>query len=290
MGSDGAVRIAGSVTIAAGVSATRRVKVYFGGVAVWAPTFAAGTGAMYAAFEVTITNRGVANSQICSTPSNNGIAQVWGLGVGTTALVTTNIDTTQDVALAVAAITDTSGGGLITLERSSVELLPSYASVPNLRKVKVAVLDAGFAGFDGKRPYLPANTVLVEHYDPAFVARHNLGDPAFQKPFLPGDAHGRLMAQVVWATTGNSPDGPQFFLLNANGPTMFRRAVRYAVEQKVDVILFCGTFEGAGNYDGRAPIDTCCGCTSCNTSGLPVAAILPAKPAPTGTWTCPTSA
>ncbi|MDB5309835.1 MAG: protease, partial [Gemmataceae bacterium] len=40
-----------------------------------------------------------------------------------------------------------------------------------------------------------------------------------------------------------------------NGPTMFRRAVRFAVDLKVDVILFSGTFEGAGNYDGRGPID-----------------------------------
>jgi hypothetical protein len=138
--------------------------------------------------------------------------------------------------------------------RRKLGLLPHYASTPGVRTLKIAVLDSGFDGIDGKRPYLPANTVLVEHYDPAFVARHNLGDPAFQKPFLPGNPHGRLMAQLVWATTGGSPDGPQFFLLNANGPTMFRRAVRYAVEQKVDVILFSGTFEGGGNYDGRGSI------------------------------------
>jgi hypothetical protein len=43
--------------------------------------------------------------------------------------------------------------------------------------------------------------------------------------------------------------------MNANGPTMFRRAVRMAIELKADVILFGGTFEGAGNYDGRGPID-----------------------------------
>src|SRR5437763_1821494 len=139
--------------------------------------------------------------------------------------------------------------------RRKLGLLPNYASTPGIRTVRVAVLDSGFDGIDGKRPYLPANTVLVEHYDPAFVARNNLGDPAFQKPFTPGNPHGRLMAQLVWATTGGSPDGPQFFLLNANGPTMFRRAVRYAVEQRVDVILFSGTFEGGGNYDGRGPID-----------------------------------
>ncbi|HJZ60190.1 MAG TPA: S8 family serine peptidase [Gemmataceae bacterium] len=143
--------------------------------------------------------------------------------------------------------------------RRKLGLLPDYANVPGVRNVKVAVLDSGFDGFDGKRPYLPANTVLVEHYDPAFVARNNLGDPNFQKPLAPGNPHGRLMAQLVWATAGSLPDGPQFFLLNANGPTMLRRAVRYAVEQKVDVILFSGTFEGAGNYDGRGPINAAVG-------------------------------
>lgn len=139
--------------------------------------------------------------------------------------------------------------------RQKLGLLPEYAAVPGIRAIKVAVLDYGFEGVDGKRAYLPANTVMVEHYDAGFVQRFGLGDPAYRKPFVPGNTHGRLMAQLVWATTGNSPDGPQFYLLNANGPTLFRRAVRYAIEQKVDVILFSGTFEGAGNYDGRGPIN-----------------------------------
>ena len=34
---------------------------------------------------------------------------------------------------------------------------------------------------------------------------------------------------------------------------MLRRAVRYAIEQKVDLILFSGSFEGGGNGDGRGP-------------------------------------
>ncbi len=139
--------------------------------------------------------------------------------------------------------------------RKQLGLLPDYATPANLETVTVAVLDTGFAGVDGKRPYLPANTTVVEHYPADFVQRQNLGDPAFQRPFTPGDAHGRLMAQLVWAAAGSRPEGPKFLLLNANGPTMFRRAVKYAVEQKADVILFSGTFEGAGNFDGRGPIN-----------------------------------
>ena len=63
------------------------------------------------------------------------------------------------------------------------------------------------------------------------------------------------MAQIVWAMTGAHPDGPKFYLLNANGPTMLRRAVRFAIEQQVDVILFSGSFEGGGDGDGRGPIN-----------------------------------
>ena len=139
--------------------------------------------------------------------------------------------------------------------RRRLGLLPAYAAVPGIKNVKVAVLDSGFDGIDGKRPYLPAGTVVVEHYAADFVRKFGLGDPDFRKPFRPGDAHGRQLAQLVWAATGNSPDGPQFYLLNANGPTLFRRAVRTAVELKVDVVLFAGTFEGAGNYDGRGPVN-----------------------------------
>jgi hypothetical protein len=139
--------------------------------------------------------------------------------------------------------------------RRTLGLLPDYAAPVGLGTVTVAVLDTGFAGVDGKRPYLPANATVVEHYPADFVQRNKLGDPAFQRPFAPGDAHGRLMAQLVWATAGGRPEGPRFLLLNANGPTLFRRAVRYAVEAKADVILFSGTFEGAGNYDGRGPVN-----------------------------------
>jgi hypothetical protein len=138
--------------------------------------------------------------------------------------------------------------------RRQLGLLPAYANVAGLRSVKVAVLDHGFDGVES-RPYLPADTVVVQHYDPEFVRRFNLGDPAFQKPFVPGNSHGRSMAQLVWAVTGFSPHGPHFYLLNANGPTLFRRAIRYAIEQKVDVLLFAGNFEGAGNYDGRGSIN-----------------------------------
>jgi hypothetical protein len=139
--------------------------------------------------------------------------------------------------------------------RRRLRLVPDYEGVAGIEAVKVAVLDYGFDGVGNGRPYLPGDAVVVEHYDPAFVRRFGLGDPDYRKGFEPGNRHGRLMAQIVWAVAGSPARGPKFYLLNANGPTMLRRAVRYAIEQEVDVILFCGSFEGGGNGDGRGPIN-----------------------------------
>ncbi len=156
---------------------------------------------------------------------------------------------TTDRVISVARLADALG------VRTRLGLEPAYRDVAGLSSLKVAVLDYGFEGMGQGRPYLPQNTVIVEHYDPAFVERCGLGDPAYRKGFEPMNRHGRVMAQIIWGVTGSRPDGPRFYLLNANGPTMLRRAVRYAIEQKVDVILFSGSFEGGGNGDGRGPIN-----------------------------------
>jgi hypothetical protein len=139
--------------------------------------------------------------------------------------------------------------------RKRLGLSPQYDSLKSLANVKVAVLDFGFDGFDPARRQLPASAVVVEHYPDDFVKANGLGDVAFKKGFAPGNSHGRTMAQIVWATANFAYDGPKFYLLNANGPTLFRRAVRYAVQEKVDVILFCNSFEGLGNFDGKGPIN-----------------------------------
>lgn len=134
--------------------------------------------------------------------------------------------------------------------RKKLGLAPEYEDVRDVAALKIAVLDYGFEGVGSGRPYLPGNAVVVEHYDPDFIRRNGLGDPDFRKAFEPLNRHGRSMAQIVWAVTGSHPAGPKFYLLNANGPTMLRRAVRYAIEQRVDIILFSGSFEGGGNGDG----------------------------------------
>src|SRR5436305_271777 len=75
--------------------------------------------------------------------------------------------------------------------RRALGLSPGYDTVRDLSRVKIAILDYGFDGIDGRRPYLPADTVVVEHYDPEFVRRWNLGDPDFKKGFEAGNVHGR---------------------------------------------------------------------------------------------------
>jgi hypothetical protein len=139
--------------------------------------------------------------------------------------------------------------------RKQLGLAPAYDNLPAIENMKVAVLDHGFDGINSTRRYLPEDTVVVEHYDPEFVRRFHVGDPDYRKSFAPLNAHGRMMAQIIWGVTGFHPRGPKFYLLNANGPTMLGRAVRYAIEAKVDIILFSSTFEGGGNGDGRGPIN-----------------------------------
>lgn len=139
--------------------------------------------------------------------------------------------------------------------RERLGVVPEYETALGVEALRVAVLDYGFEGIGSGRPYLPAGAVVVEDYDPEFVRRFGLGDPGYRKPFEPGNRHGRALAQIIWAVTGGRPGGPKFFLLNANGPTMLRRAVRYAIQEKVDIVLFSGSFEGGGNGDGRGPVN-----------------------------------
>src|SRR4051812_41220246 len=69
--------------------------------------------------------------------------------------------------------------------RKRLGLVPDYAGIAGIDSVKVAVLDYGFAGVDndagkgrGLR-YLPESAEVVEHYDPTFVRRFDLGDPEY---------------------------------------------------------------------------------------------------------------
>src|SRR5262249_2023918 len=66
--------------------------------------------------------------------------------------------------------------------RKQLGITPAYENLPGIDSIKIAVLDYGFDGINGPRSYLPADTVIVEHYAPEFVRQFNLGDPEYRKP------------------------------------------------------------------------------------------------------------
>ena len=127
--------------------------------------------------------------------------------------------------------------------------LDQYSYQPNLSQIKIAVIDNGFEGYDAAKKQLPDSTEVVSAYPKEMISKYNLGDPDYVQAPIPTE-HGKTMAQIIWGITGANPQGPKFYLLNANGITNFRRAVRYAIEQKVDLILYSQNRECCGNFDG----------------------------------------
>jgi hypothetical protein len=127
--------------------------------------------------------------------------------------------------------------------------LDQYEYRNELGNLKIAVIDNGFEGFDTAKGQLPSSAELVMAYPKDMIAKYNLGDPDYVQPPIATE-HGKMMAQIVWGVTGANSQGPKFYLLNGNGITNFRRAVRYAIEKKVDLILYSQNRECCGNFDG----------------------------------------
>lgn len=122
-------------------------------------------------------------------------------------------------------------------------------SKDRISQIKIAIIDNGFVGYQKGSGQLPDSAVLVEAYDPEFIKKYNLGNPAYKENMAQTE-HGLQMAEIAWALSGGKSEGPQFYLLNANGITNFRRAVRYAIEKQVDIILYSQNRECCGNFDG----------------------------------------
>ena len=119
----------------------------------------------------------------------------------------------------------------------------------NLPHLKIAILERGFAGAE-EGGNLPEGTIIVNQYDEEMIEKYDL-NPGYDAPPVE-EAHGRRVAQLVWAMTGMKQDiAPQFYLLNANGYTNFRRAVRYAIQEKIDIIVYAQNWEYGGNFDGK---------------------------------------
>ena len=133
----------------------------------------------------------------------------------------------------------------------------AFDSIPTmgerLKQIKVAVLDNGFGSRTTLTQDLPESVFkLVASYDKEWIKKNNLGDADTQNPLDDTDVHGRQMAMLAWAMTGLKTDtAPQFLLMNANGFSNLTRAVKYCVENKVDIILYSQNWEYGGNFDGR---------------------------------------
>lgn len=112
-------------------------------------------------------------------------------------------------------------------------------------KVKVAILSDGLT--DGP---IDMNALVDAKYLPETARWYpSYGDVETDPPRRSATA--RRVAQIVWALTGYSKDGPEFHLYNANGLRSFREAVKALVAWKADVVICTVNFEGMGNFDGR---------------------------------------
>lgn len=136
-----------------------------------------------------------------------------------------------------------------------------YDEIPatreRLKDIKIAILDNGFGAPPFRDRVLPASLfTLVSRYDRALIEKYHLGDPDRQAPLDERADHGMRLALITWAVTGfHSTFLPKFYLLNARGLTNLERAVRYAIENKIDIILYSQNWEYGGNFDGRGFIN-----------------------------------
>lgn len=121
---------------------------------------------------------------------------------------------------------------------------PAFYAAPLVqlnRKVKVAVFDNSFKGFDkalGKT--LPKSV----QYFPGTEEGEDSGNP-----------HGLKMAEILWAYATNQGQRtdyePEILLFRADGYTNFEAAVQSAIDLKVDIILHSIVRAYGNNFDGK---------------------------------------
>ncbi|MEO5667366.1 MAG: S8 family serine peptidase [Bdellovibrionota bacterium] len=129
--------------------------------------------------------------------------------------------------------------------RNSYGLSEASPRIDELKGLKVAILDNSFEGFLQNRDSLPESAEFIRgplKVPPVGGSTQSAG-------------HGLLMAQVVWAMTGSHPEGPKFYLVDANGLSNLRAAIDTVINLKVDIVLYASTWETGGNYDGQGFIN-----------------------------------
>ncbi len=136
-----------------------------------------------------------------------------------------------------------------------------YQNLNRLTNLKIAILEPGLDvpvfNEDGEyiedNGYFPTNAKVVEYYDADFIQKYDLAPQT--KIGFNSDGHGRRMAQIVWGLTKVDGYAPQIYYLNANGFTNFKRAVQYAIDEQVDIILYAQAWEFSGNLDGTGLVN-----------------------------------
>lgn len=116
----------------------------------------------------------------------------------------------------------------------------AYVAPEKLKNVKVAILDNGFQGYDAAKDMLPKSTELVTNLTSVAPAPSN---------------HGLGMAQILWALTGRNAEGPKFYLVNTNGFSNLKAAVKYVIDNKIDVVLYSQVWPFGSNFDGTGFIN-----------------------------------
>lgn len=114
----------------------------------------------------------------------------------------------------------------------------SWASLATKKRVKVAILDKGFYGYEkaiGKT--LPKET-------------YYFAGPVENPPDLKVE-HGLAMAQIVTAIAKS----PELYLYNAFGYSNFKASVEDLIAKKVDLVLYSDVWEIGGNRDGKGFIN-----------------------------------
>lgn len=109
----------------------------------------------------------------------------------------------------------------------------------SIRDLKIAILDNGFVGFQPGNGMLPESAELKNLTAIGAAPTH----------------HGLGMAQIVWAMTGKSPEGPKFFLVNTNGFSNLKAAIQFVIDEKVDLVLYSQVWPFGSNFDGTGFIN-----------------------------------
>ncbi len=133
----------------------------------------------------------------------------------------------------------------LTLETLGFSAVHNRPQPEKLERIKIAVLDKGFAGLEQARGRsLPKN--LIYH-------------PGVNTPENPTD-HGRIMSEILFQALTNMGKDQRFYpeelhLYNVFGFSNFQAAIDDLILRDIDIVLYSEVWEIGGNWDGQGFIN-----------------------------------